>query len=120
MRASVMAQLPQQKRARRSRLRDRRSGASSPVTRPYHRITVMAGEREWRLPKTGPTGVAGYRPSDAGATLIALGVAAVALMGALFFLLLVWSLLRRQPKPLPPARSFFDVIGRRSEPDEAE
>jgi len=55
----------------------------------------------------------------AGATLIALGVVAVALMGALFFLL-VWLLLRRRPKPLPPARSFFDVIDRRSESGRAE
>ena len=51
----------------------------------------------------------------AGATLIALGVAAVAL-----FFLLVWRTLQRRPNPSPPARSFFDVIGRRSEPDGAE
>jgi len=55
----------------------------------------------------------------AGATLIALGVVAVALMGALFFLL-VWRTLQRRPNPSPPARSFFDVIGRRSEPDGAK
>ena len=57
----------------------------------------------------------GIENAVAGATLIALGVAAVALVGALFFLLLVWWPRRRQPKPLPPARSFFDVIGRRNE-----
>ena len=57
----------------------------------------------------------------AGATLIALCVAAVELMGVLFsLLLLVWRRLRRRPKSLPPAWSFFDVIGRRSEPGEAE
>jgi hypothetical protein len=56
----------------------------------------------------------------AGATLIALGVVAVALMGALFFLLIVWWLRRRRPKPLPSARSFFDVIDRRSESGRAE
>ena len=50
----------------------------------------------------------------AGATLIALGVVTVALAGALF--LFVRWLLRRRPKPLPPALSFFDVIGRRGEP----
>ena len=55
---------------------------------------------------------------DAGATLIALGVVTVALVGAPF--LFVWWLLRRRPKPMPPALSFFDVIGRRSEPGEAE
>ena len=43
----------------------------------------------------------------AGATLIALGVAAVAL-----FFLLVWRTLQRRPNPSSPARSFFDVIGR--------
>ena len=54
----------------------------------------------------------------AGATLIALGVVAVALVGAPF--LFVRWLLRRRPKPMPPALSFFDVIGRRSEAGGAE
>ena len=54
----------------------------------------------------------------AGATLIALGVVTVALASALF--LFVRWLLRRRPKPLPPTLSFFDVIGRHSEPRGAE
>jgi hypothetical protein len=29
-------------------------------------------------------------------------------------LLLVWGRLRRRPSPMPPALSFFDVIGRRN------
>jgi hypothetical protein len=59
-----------------------------------------------------------FHPNASGieiaAMQIALGLVVIAPAAALLYLLLAWRRLRR-PKPLPPALSFFDVIGRPGE-----
>jgi hypothetical protein len=62
-----------------------------------------------------------FHPNASGieiaAMQVALGLVVIASAGTLLYLLFA---LRRRLKPLPSPLSFFDVIGRHSEPGEAE
>jgi hypothetical protein len=64
-----------------------------------------------------------FHPNASGieiaAMQVALGLVVIASAGTLLYLLFAMRRLRRL-KPLAPPLSFFDVIGRHSEPGEAE